>query len=125
MRFQIYKKPRDGKYYFKLKAKNGWPLLTSKAHESVKDCEDTIEVLRRNATDDEQYERKIAKNGRHYFEIKDEKTATLAVSRLYKRRTTVTKAIKRVQTLAPKSVVIIKQPVFKASQATKKKQEEV
>lgn len=125
MRFQIFKKRKDGKYYFKLKAKNGWPLLSSFAHDSIKDIKETIKGVQGRATDDEQYERKIAKNGRHYYEIIDEEKAAMAVSRFYSSRVTMNAAIRRVKVIATKAVIVEKQSVLKGGRVRKKRAEEV
>ena len=114
MKYQLYKHKRDGKFYFKLKAKNGWPLLSSQPHESKEAARETIDFVRRLSGDDDQYERKIAKNGRHFYQINndDDKAEAIATSRFYASERSMNSAIKRVKTIAPKAIIVEKQPKF-------------
>jgi len=68
-KFEI-KKGSSGKYRFNLKAGNGQIILTSESYETIQGAEKGIESVRKNATDDNRYERKTAKNDEAFFVLK-------------------------------------------------------
>lgn len=68
-KFEI-KESSGGKFRFNLKAGNGQVLLSSESYETKQGAEKGIESIRRNASDDNRYERKTAKNDEAYFVLK-------------------------------------------------------
>lgn len=125
MKYQIYQNPRNNQFYCKLRARNGWPYLTSQPHPTRKEVENTIEILRSAATDDDNFERKTTKNGRYYYEVVDERRAAMAVSRLYKSVTSMNRAIRKVKKIAPTSKVTILLTSKVKKVSTKKKPREM
>ncbi len=68
-KFEI-KKGSNGKFRFNLKAGNGQVILSSETYETKQSAEKGIESVRKNASDDNRYERKIASNDQAYFVLK-------------------------------------------------------
>ena len=68
-KFEI-KKGTSGKYRFNLKAGNGQIILSSESYETKQGAEKGIESVRKNAPDDNRYERKTAKNEEAFFVLK-------------------------------------------------------
>jgi uncharacterized protein YegP (UPF0339 family) len=65
------KKSTSGKYFFNLKAGNGQTVLTSEMYESKGGAIKGIDSVKRNAPDDNRYERKTSTtNNEPYFVLK-------------------------------------------------------
>ena len=60
-------KASNGQYIFRLKAGNGEIILASEQYTTKSACENRIHSVRKNSTADDNFERKIAKDERHYF----------------------------------------------------------
>jgi hypothetical protein len=63
-------KSATGKYFFNLKAGNGRTILTSEMYEAKGGATNGIESVKRNAPDENRYERKTSTNGEPYFVLK-------------------------------------------------------
>ncbi len=77
------KKSPSGKFMFNLKAGNGEIILTSELYEAKASAENGIESVRKNSTDDANFERKEAKNGQPYFVLKAANGQTIGKSEMY------------------------------------------
>ena len=60
----------NGKFFFNLKAGNGEIILSSEMYESKSSAENGIASVKKNAGDDDRYDRKTAANGDPYFVLK-------------------------------------------------------
>ena len=58
---------KNGELYFNLKAGNGQIILASEGYKSKSACDNGIESVKKNSSDDARFERKVAKNGQHYL----------------------------------------------------------
>jgi len=77
-------KGKDGKDYFTLKAGNGEVILQSQGYSSASGCENGIESVRANASDESKYECREAKDGRIYFVLKANNGQEIGRSQMYK-----------------------------------------
>jgi uncharacterized protein YegP (UPF0339 family) len=68
-KFEI-KESSGGKFRFNLKASNGQTILSSETYETRAGAEKGVESVRKNAADDNRYERKTAKNDEAFFVLK-------------------------------------------------------
>ena len=68
-KFEI-KEGGSGKFRFNLKAGNGQIILSSESYETKQGAEKGIESVRKNASDNNRYERKTAKNDESFFVLK-------------------------------------------------------
>ena len=77
-------KGKDGKDYFVLKAGNGEVILQSQGYSSASGCENGIESVKKNASDESKFECKEAKDGRVYFVLKASNGQEIGRSQMYK-----------------------------------------
>ncbi|MCB0762364.1 MAG: YegP family protein [Flavobacteriales bacterium] len=82
--FEIFKSEKSGEYYFRLKAKNGEPILASQGYSSKSACENGVNSVQSNADDDDRYEVKEAADGRKFFNLKAKNGQVIAKSQMYK-----------------------------------------
>ena len=73
----------SGKFMFNLKAGNGQIILTSELYESKSAAENGIESVRKNAGDDNRYERKESKKGEPFFSLKAGNGQSIGKSEMY------------------------------------------
>ncbi len=99
-KFEI-KKDKAGKFRFNLKAANGQVILSSEAYESKSACENGIESVRKNSGDNARYERKEAKNGSPYFNLKASNGQVIGTSEMYSQTSGMENGISSVKKNAP------------------------
>jgi uncharacterized protein YegP (UPF0339 family) len=104
-KFEI-KKGTSGKFRFNLKAGNGQVLLTSEAYESKQGAEKGIESVRKNAPDDNRYERKTAKNDEAYFVLKAGNGEPLGRSETYSSTSAMENGIESVKRNATDAEIV-------------------
>ncbi|MEM9554746.1 MAG: YegP family protein [Acidobacteriota bacterium] len=92
---------KNGKFYFKLNAKNGQQILASQAYAAKTGAKNGIESVRKNSPDDARYERKEAKDGQHYFVLKAANQQVIGTSEMYKTTASCEKGIASVKTNGP------------------------
>lgn len=90
-----------GQFHFNLKANNGQVILTSQAYSSKAACENGIESVRKNSADDSHFERKVAKDGRPYFNLKAANAQIIGSSQMYSSEDAMENGIASVKTNAP------------------------
>lgn len=98
-KFEI-KKDKAGKLRFNLKAGNGQVILSSEAYNSRSACDNGIESVRKNSADDGRFERKTAKNGKAYFNLKAANGQVIGASQMYASEASMENGIKSVKTNA-------------------------
>jgi len=104
-RFEI-KESAGGKFIFNLKAGNGQIILSSESYETKQGAEKGIESVRKNATDDNRYERKTAKNDEAFFVLKAGNGEPLGRSETYSSTSAMENGIESVKKNAPDAEVI-------------------
>ena len=95
-KFEI-KKDKAGKFRFNLKAGNGQVILSSEAYNSKSACDNGIESVRKNSGDDGRFERKTAKNGKAYFNLKASNGQVIGASQMYASNASMENGIKSVK----------------------------
>lgn len=73
----------DGQYRFVLKADNAETLLTSELYHAKGSAENGIASVQVNCGADARYEKKIASNGKHYFNLKAANHQVIGTSQMY------------------------------------------
>lgn len=73
-----------GQYSFVLKAANGETVLRSEQYESKASAENGIASVQKNSPADERYDRKVASDGRFYFNLKAGNHQVIGTSQMYK-----------------------------------------
>lgn len=81
-KFEIYK-DKKGEFRFRLKAKNGETILQSEGYISKQGCQNAIETVKKNASDENRFEKKTAKNGQNYFVLKAGNGEVIGMSEMY------------------------------------------
>ncbi len=99
-KFEIDKASND-QFIFRLKAGNGEIILASEQYTSKSACENGIDSVRKNSADDSNFERKVAKDERHYFVLKAANHQIIGQSQMYKSTSGMENGIESVKNNAP------------------------
>lgn len=81
-KFEVSKRA-NGEFQFVLKAGNGQVILTSEGYGARPACQAGIESVRKNSQDDARFERKLAANGKHFFNLKASNGQVVGSSQMY------------------------------------------
>ncbi len=81
--FELKQKEGSDSYHFVLKAGNGQVILSSQVYKSKSGALNGIESVKKNCTDDSCWERKTAKNGKVYFNLKSTNGQIIGSSQMY------------------------------------------
>ena len=79
----VITKRTNGEFQFNLKASNGQTILTSEGYTTKTACENGVESVKKNSTDDKRFERKVSSNGKHYFNLKSTNGQVIGSSEMY------------------------------------------
>ena len=80
--FELYKDKAD-EFRFRLKAGNGEIILASEGYKQRASAENGIESVRKNAVEDECYERKETENDGYMFNLKSTNGQVIGTSEVY------------------------------------------
>ncbi|WP_262247180.1 YegP family protein [Parapedobacter soli] len=92
---------KNGEFQFNLKAGNGEVILTSEGYTAKASCLNGIESVKKNAPDDNRYDRKEAKNGKFFFNLKAANGQVIGSSEMYESAAGRDKGIESVKRNAP------------------------
>ncbi len=81
-KFEITKR-KNGEFQFNLKAGNGEVILTSEGYTAKDSCKKGIESVKKNAPIHNRYEKKVAKNGKPFFNLKASNGQIIGSSEMY------------------------------------------
>ncbi len=81
-KFEI-KEDKGGKFRFNLKAGNGQVILASQGYKDMAGCKNGIESVRKNANNDDRFDRQESKNGQFYFNLKSGNGQIIGNSEMY------------------------------------------
>ena len=101
----VIKTASNGQWMFNLKAGNHQVILTSEMYTTKKACENGIESVKKNSPDDSKYERKTAKNGSPYFNLKASNGQVIGTSEMYSSTSAMENGIDSVKENGPNSPV--------------------
>ncbi len=105
-KFEI-KESSGGKFRFNLKASNGQTILSSETYETRAGAEKGVESVRKNAADDNRYERKTAKNNDEaFFVLKAGNGEPLGRSETYSSVSAMENGIESVKRNAPDAEIV-------------------
>ena len=76
-------KSTDGQFRFVLKAGNAEIILTSELYKSRGSAENGIASVQSNCGSDESYDKKVATNGKHFFNLKAANHQVIGTSQMY------------------------------------------
>lgn len=89
----VLKSARGGKFRFNLCAGNGQVVLTSESYNTKKAAENGIASIGKNCDTDKFYDRKVAKNGKPYFNLKAGNGQVIGKSQMYSSNAAMEKGI--------------------------------
>jgi len=95
------KKNAKGNFHFSLKAKNSQIILTSEMYNSKSAAENGIASIKKNASNDDRYERKTASNGKFHFNLKASNGQIIGSSQMYASESGMENGIASVKKNAP------------------------
>ena len=95
----------SGEFQFNLKAGNGETILSSEGYSTKSNCQNGIDSVKRNAADENKYDRKTASNGKFYFTLEAINGQTIGISELYENETGCNNGILSVKTQAPDAII--------------------
>ncbi|WP_374450959.1 YegP family protein [Cloacibacterium normanense] len=93
-------------FKFDLKAGNGQVILTSEVYTTKEACLKGIESVKKNASDDSKYERKVSSNGKPMFNLKAGNGQIIGTSELYESEASRDNGIESVKKNAPDAEVV-------------------
>ncbi len=99
--FKLFKSDKNGDYYFNLKAGNHETILQSQGYADKSGAENGINSVKTNASDDNRFERKEAKNGQFYFNLKAANGQVIGKSEMYTTKASMENGIASVSKNAP------------------------
>src|SRR5690606_41963887 len=102
-KFEI-KTDKSGQFRFNLKAGNGQVILSSEGYTTKAACENGIESVRKNSQDDARFERKTAKDGSPYFNLKATNGPVIGSSEMYSGTSALENGIASVKKNAPGAI---------------------
>ncbi len=91
----------NGKYHFNLKSGNGQIILSSEMYETKSAADNGIESVKKNAPDDNRYERRASSKGDPYFILKAGNSQEIGRSEMYSSTAAMENGIESVKTNAP------------------------
>ena len=102
----VITKRKNGEFQFNLKAGNGQVILASEGYTTMAACKNGIESVKKNAVEDARYERKEAKNGAPYFNLKAANGQVIGSSEMYSSVAACENGIESVKKNAPEAEVV-------------------
>ena len=99
--FKLFKSDKNGEFYFNLKAGNHETILTSEGYKAKSGAENGIESVMKNGASDSNFDRKEAKNGQFYFNLKASNGQIIGTSEMYTSKAGRDNGIESVKKNAP------------------------
>ncbi len=101
----VITKRSNREFQFNLKAGNGQTILTSEGYTTKANCENGIDSVKKNASDDNRYDRKTSSNGKYYFNLKASNGQIIGTSEMYESQAGRDNGIQSVKENAPSASV--------------------
>jgi uncharacterized protein YegP (UPF0339 family) len=105
MKFEVYKSEKNSKFYFRLKARNGQAILSSQGYANKAGATNGIKSVQKNCNDDNCFDRKVAKNGKHHFNLLSTNKQIVGSSQMYASKSSMESGVRAVKRVAPQAVV--------------------
>ena len=97
---------KNGEFQFNLKATNGQVILTSEGYTTKAACLNGVESVKKNAPVEARFEKKVAKNGKPFFNLKATNGQVVGASQMYASEKTMLAGIASVMRYAPDAPVV-------------------
>ncbi|MDX1476763.1 MAG: YegP family protein [Saprospiraceae bacterium] len=106
MKFEVFRSPKNKKFYFRLKARNGQTILASEGYSNKAGVKNGIKSVQKNCSNDNCFERKVAKNGKHHFNLLSTNKKIVGSSQMYASKSSMEAGIRSVKRVAPQATVV-------------------
>ncbi|KKO91507.1 MULTISPECIES: YegP family protein [Sphingobacterium] len=103
-KFEV-KTRKNGEFQFNLKAGNGQVILSSEGYTTKANCLNGVESVKKNAQDDNKFDRKTSTNGKYYFNLKASNGQIIGSSEMYESASGMENGIESVKKNAPEATV--------------------
>lgn len=104
-KFEITKR-KNGEFQYNLKTSNGEIILTSEGYMAKASCIKGIASVKKNSTEEQRYEKRVAKNGKYIFILKAKNGQVIGVSETYDNEVSRDKGIASVKKNASSSKIV-------------------
>lgn len=104
-KFEVYQ-DKSGEFRFRLKAGNGQDILASEGYKAKASCLNGIESVKKNSQDESKFVKKVAKNGKHHFNLKATNGQVIGTSQMYASEDGMENGIRSVAKNAPEADVV-------------------
>ena len=104
-KFEI-KTRKNGEFQFNLKATNGQVILTSEGYKTKASCLNGVESVKKNSQDEKRFEKKVASNGKPYFNLMAANGQVIGSSQMYANQVNMKNGIASVQKNAPEAPIV-------------------
>jgi uncharacterized protein YegP (UPF0339 family) len=102
----LTKTGKDGQHYFNLTAANGQVILSGEGYTTAVAMKNGIESVKKNAPDDNRYDRETSKNGKFYFNLKASNGQVIGKSEMYESVASRDNGIESVKKNAPEAPIV-------------------
>ena len=97
---------KNGEFQFNLKATNGQVILTSQGYSTKANCLNGIESVKKNSADAKRFEKKVAADGRPFFNLMATNGQVIGSSQMYANETNMNNGIASVMNNAPEADIV-------------------
>lgn len=97
---------KNGEFQFNLKATNGQTILTSEGYTTKSACMNGIESVKKNCKVEARFEKKVASNGKPFFNLKATNGQIVGSSQMYANEKNMLNGVASVQKNAPEAQVV-------------------
>lgn len=97
---------KNGDYQFNLKATNGQVILTSEGYTTKSACMNGIESVKKNSQVEARFDKKVASNGKPFFNLKATNGQIIGSSQMYANEKNMLNGVASVQKNAPEAEVV-------------------
>lgn len=104
-KFEITKR-KNGEFQYNLKASNGEIVLTSEGYVAKASCIKGINSVKKNSTEEQRFEKRVAKNTKYFFIIKAKNGQVIGTSEMYESEAARDKGIASVRKNASSAKIV-------------------
>lgn len=97
---------KNGEFQFNLKASNGQIILTSEGYSTKSACLNGIESVKKNSQVEARFDKKVASNGKPFFNLKAANGQIIGSSQMYVNEKNMLNGVASVVKNAPEAPVV-------------------
>jgi uncharacterized protein YegP (UPF0339 family) len=106
MKFEIFKSEKNEQFYFNLKAGTGQIVLSSQGYANKAGAKNGIASVQTNGNNIENFETKVASNGKHHFNLLSTNKKIIGSSQMYASKDSLNKGIQAVVTASENDTIV-------------------